>query len=68
MTRPAETNDALKDAEPLVHQDVPAAQDTQVVQTSARASSIAADRDHDESGLDAASGCEFVDDRIRSLD
>ena len=51
MTRPVETNDALKDAEPAVH-----------------VLSIAADRDHGEAGLDAASGCEFVDDRIRSLD
>ena len=69
MSRPVETNDALKDVEPAVHQHVPAALDTQIVQTSARVSSVAADRDHgDEAGLDAASGCEFVDDRIRSLD
>jgi hypothetical protein len=55
MTKSAETNDALEGTEP-------------VVQTSARAPSIAADRDDGEPGLDAAAGCEFVDDRIRVLD
>ena len=68
MTRSVETNDALKGAEPAVQQRVPAVLDTRVAQTSARVSSLAADRDYDEAGLDAASGCEFVDDRIRLLD
>jgi hypothetical protein len=67
MTKSVENNEALKGAEPAAHQDVPAVLDTRVVQTSARVSSIVADRDH-QAGLDAASGCEFVDDRIRLLD
>jgi hypothetical protein len=41
---------------------------TRDVQTGARVSFIPADRDHDPGRLDAASGCEFVDDRIRLLD
>ena len=64
----SEGNDALKGGDPPLHQHVPEVLDTRVVQTSARVSSIAPGRDHGESGLDAASGCEFVDDRIRSLD
>ena len=59
MTRSVETNDALRGTEPAVDQHVPAVLDARV---------IAADRDDDEAGLDAASGCEFVDDRIRLLD
>ena len=42
--------------------------DTGDVQPGARISFIAADRDHDAGGLDAAAGCEFVDDRIRLLE
>jgi hypothetical protein len=34
-------------------------------QLGARVSFIAADPDHDAGRLDAAAGCEFVDDRIR---
>ena len=35
------------------------------VQPGARASFVAADRDHDAAQLDAVAGSEFVDDRIR---
>lgn len=35
------------------------------VQPGARASFMAADRDHDAERLDAVAGSEFVDDRIR---
>ena len=41
---------------------------TRDVHTGARVSSIPTDRDHDPGRLDAASGCEFVDDRIRLLE
>jgi hypothetical protein len=41
---------------------------TRDIKTSARVSFIAADREYDEGRLDAASGCEFVDDRIRLLE
>ena len=68
MTRSFETNDALKDAEPAVHQHEPAVLDTRFAETSDRVPSSTADREHGEAGLDGASGCEFVDDRIRLLD
>jgi dihydroflavonol-4-reductase len=35
------------------------------VQRGGRVSFIAADRDHEGGRLDAAAGCEFVDDRVR---
>jgi hypothetical protein len=66
MTKSVESNGALKGAEPAVHQHIPAVLDS--VQTNALVSSIAADREQGEAGFDAASGCEFVDDRIRLLD
>ena len=39
--------------------------DTANVQGGGRVLFIAADRDHDGGRLDAAAGCEFVDDRVR---
>ena len=39
--------------------------DTGDIHSTARVSVIAADRDHEAGRLDAAAGCEFVDDRIR---
>ena len=57
MAESVEAGDALKGAEA----------DTRVVQSSARVPSVA-DRYQQEAGLDAASGCEFVDDRIRLVD
>jgi len=45
--------------------EVRAALDTRDVQPGAHASFIATDRDHQAGRLDAAAGCEFVDDRIR---
>lgn len=61
MTESAEANDAhhaLKGTEP----------NTRVDPSSARVPPIAADHHQHEAGLDDASGCEFVDDRIRLLD
>ena len=68
MPRSIEPSNALKGDEPAADQHEPAVLDTRFVETSARVSSSAADRDHHEAGLDGASGCEFVDDRIRLLD
>jgi hypothetical protein len=48
--------------------EIDAALNIQYIQTSVRASFIVADEPHDEGGLDAAAGCEFVDDRIRLLE
>jgi hypothetical protein len=48
--------------------EVHAMMDTRDVQPSARASFIAADRDHNAGRLDAVAGGEFVDDRIRLLE
>jgi nucleoside-diphosphate-sugar epimerase len=45
--------------------EVRATLDTRDVQPGAHASFIATDRDHQAGRLDAAAGCEFVDDRIR---
>jgi len=47
---------------------VRAVADAREVQTSALISFITADHEHDEGRLDDASGCEFVDDRIRLLE
>jgi hypothetical protein len=43
----------------------PATVDAGEVQTSSRASFIAADRDQDAESVDAVAGSEFLDDRIR---
>ena len=48
--------------------EVRAALNIQFVQTSVHISLIAADHPRDDGGLDAAAGCEFVDDRIRLLE
>jgi hypothetical protein len=43
----------------------PAIQDAEDVQQRARVSIVMAARGHDAETVDAAAGCEFVDDRIR---
>ena len=48
--------------------EVSAVLHTRHVQTRARVSFIVANRADAEGGLDNASGCEFVDDRIRLLE
>ena len=55
MTESIEADVVLKGTEPLVHQDAPVA----------GVQPVAADGGHDAERLDAAAGCEFVDDRIR---
>ena len=48
-----------------VEAEMRASLDTGDVQPTERVSFIVADRDNDAGRLDAAAGCEFVDDRIR---
>jgi hypothetical protein len=56
------------DGNPTREAEVRAALNIQFVQTSVHISLIAADHPRDIGGLDAAAGCEFVDDRIRQLE
>jgi len=58
MTESIEAHVVLKGTEPLVHHDA----------LVAGVQPVAADGGHDAERLDAAAGCEFVDDRIRVLE
>jgi hypothetical protein len=55
-------------ASPTWTRQVPAIRDTRDVQPSAPGSFMSADSDPDAERLDAAAGCEFVDDRIHLRD
>jgi hypothetical protein len=52
---------------PTSRAEARATQDSGGVQPDAGVSAIASDRSDDAGRLDAAAGCEFVDDRIRLL-
>ena len=43
-------------------------EDNEEVQPDARVPFMAAERDRDSGGVDAAAGCEFLDDRIRLME
>jgi hypothetical protein len=76
MIRSIDAAVALKHVKPLVHSDSNEIQSFESVvktalsgtvdpQSEAHVSLITAGRGHDAERLDAAAGCEFVDDRIR---